>query len=75
MGLFPLSLGASDGLLNADHEEVYFKGMPIYKGKVCTSVNMLRVIWKYLVVTYILKACEDLRHKNTFSCTIRTVTP
>nr|KYP45727.1 Acetyl-coenzyme A synthetase 1 [Cajanus cajan] len=34
VGLFPLSLGASDRLLNADHEKVYFKGMPIYKGKV-----------------------------------------
>ncbi|TKY60030.1 acyl-activating enzyme 18 [Spatholobus suberectus] len=33
VGLFPLSLGASDRLLNADHEKVYFKGMPIYKGK------------------------------------------
>ncbi|XP_012572323.1 probable CoA ligase CCL12 [Cicer arietinum] len=34
VGLFPLSLGASDRLLNADHEEVYYKGMPMYKGKV-----------------------------------------
>ncbi|XP_061375198.1 probable CoA ligase CCL12 [Gastrolobium bilobum] len=34
VGLFPLYLGATDRLLNADHEEVYFKGMPIYKGKV-----------------------------------------
>ncbi|CAI8618643.1 unnamed protein product [Vicia faba] len=33
VGLFPLSLGASDRLLNADHDEVYFKGMPVYKGK------------------------------------------
>ncbi|KAG7035817.1 putative acyl-activating enzyme 18, peroxisomal, partial [Cucurbita argyrosperma subsp. argyrosperma] len=32
IGLFPLYLGASDRLLNADHHEVYFKGMPIYKG-------------------------------------------
>ncbi|XP_022153807.1 probable acyl-activating enzyme 18, peroxisomal [Momordica charantia] len=30
LGLFPLYLGASDTLLNADHDEVYFKGMPIY---------------------------------------------
>ncbi|XP_059628797.1 probable CoA ligase CCL12 [Cornus florida] len=32
VGLFPLYMGATDRLLNADHEEVYFKGMPIYKG-------------------------------------------
>jgi len=25
-------MGASDRLLNADHEKVYFKGMPMYKG-------------------------------------------
>ncbi|KAE9610440.1 hypothetical protein Lal_00006179 [Lupinus albus] len=34
LALFPLYMGASDRLLNADHDEVYFKGMPIYKGKV-----------------------------------------
>ncbi|CAL0329664.1 unnamed protein product [Lupinus luteus] len=34
MALFPISMGATDRLLNADHEEVYYKGMPIYKGKV-----------------------------------------
>ncbi|XP_062076654.1 probable CoA ligase CCL12 [Humulus lupulus] len=32
VGLFPLYLGATDRLLNADHEEVYYKGMPLYKG-------------------------------------------
>ncbi|KAL0369929.1 UNVERIFIED_CONTAM: putative acyl-activating enzyme 18, peroxisomal [Sesamum angustifolium] len=32
VGLFPHYMGATDRLLNADHEEVYFKGMPIYKG-------------------------------------------
>ncbi|KAK4355050.1 hypothetical protein RND71_027244 [Anisodus tanguticus] len=31
VGLFPTSMGASDRLLNADHEKVYFKGMPMYK--------------------------------------------
>ncbi|XP_027345741.1 probable acyl-activating enzyme 18, peroxisomal [Abrus precatorius] len=34
VGLFPLHMGATDRLLNADNAEVYFKGMPIYKGKV-----------------------------------------
>lgn len=48
MGLFPVSLGASDRLLNADHDEVYFKGMPLYKGKVSTtSINMLRMIFPF----------------------------
>ncbi|KAK2632688.1 hypothetical protein EUGRSUZ_L01217 [Eucalyptus grandis] len=32
VGLFPVYMGATDRLLNADHEEVYFKGMPTYKG-------------------------------------------
>ncbi|KAK9674342.1 hypothetical protein RND81_12G226600 [Saponaria officinalis] len=32
VALFPLIMGASDRLLNADHHEVYFKGMPLYKG-------------------------------------------
>ncbi|PSR90259.1 Acyl-activating enzyme 18, peroxisomal like [Actinidia chinensis var. chinensis] len=32
VGLFPLYMGAIDRLLNADHEEVYFKGMPMHKG-------------------------------------------
>ncbi|GMN67874.1 hypothetical protein TIFTF001_036960 [Ficus carica] len=32
VGLFPLYLGATDRLLNADHEKVYFKGMPMYEG-------------------------------------------
>ncbi|XP_021771939.1 probable acyl-activating enzyme 18, peroxisomal [Chenopodium quinoa] len=32
VALFPLLPGATDRLLNADHDEVYFKGMPLYKG-------------------------------------------
>ncbi|KAH7836660.1 hypothetical protein Vadar_004042 [Vaccinium darrowii] len=32
VGLFPRYMGATDRLLNADHEEVYFQGMPVYKG-------------------------------------------
>ncbi|QCD84441.1 acetyl-CoA synthetase [Vigna unguiculata] len=34
VGLFPIYMGATDRLLNADNDEVYFKGMPMYKGKV-----------------------------------------
>uniref|UniRef100_A0A1D1Z1X9 4-coumarate--CoA ligase n=1 Tax=Anthurium amnicola TaxID=1678845 RepID=A0A1D1Z1X9_9ARAE len=32
VGLFPHFLGASNKLLNADHDKIYFDGMPIYKG-------------------------------------------
>ncbi|KAH9614800.1 hypothetical protein KSS87_023003 [Heliosperma pusillum] len=32
MALLPLFMGASDRLLNADHQEIYFTGMPLYKG-------------------------------------------
>ncbi|XP_076918278.1 putative CoA ligase CCL12 [Bidens hawaiensis] len=32
VGLFPIYMGATNRLLNADHEKVYFKGMPIYNG-------------------------------------------
>ncbi|KAL8255541.1 hypothetical protein R6Q59_030608 [Mikania micrantha] len=32
VGLFSIYMGATDRLLNADHEEIYFKGMPSYKG-------------------------------------------
>lgn len=33
VGLFPLYFGATDWLLNADHNKAYFDGMPIYKGR------------------------------------------
>ncbi|KAG2675196.1 hypothetical protein I3760_13G173500 [Carya illinoinensis] len=32
VGLFPINMGATDRLLNADHDEIYFNGMPMYKG-------------------------------------------
>ncbi|ERN00789.1 hypothetical protein AMTR_s00217p00013520, partial [Amborella trichopoda] len=32
VGLNPVYMRATDRLLNADHEDVYFKGMPFYKG-------------------------------------------
>ncbi|GMN67967.1 hypothetical protein TIFTF001_037049 [Ficus carica] len=32
VGLFPIYMGATHRLLNADHEKVYYKGMPMYKG-------------------------------------------
>ncbi|KAL2343300.1 hypothetical protein Fmac_004585 [Flemingia macrophylla] len=52
VGLFPLSLGASDRLLNADHEKVYYKGMPVYEGKVLRRHGDIikRTIDGYIVV-------------------------
>ncbi|KAG8371753.1 hypothetical protein BUALT_Bualt13G0121100 [Buddleja alternifolia] len=52
MGLFPLYMGATDRLLNADHEEVYFKGMPIYKGRQLRRHGdiLKRTVGGYLVV-------------------------
>ncbi|THU73031.1 hypothetical protein C4D60_Mb04t18500 [Musa balbisiana] len=32
VGLFPIYMGSTDRLLNADHKKVYFDGMPTYKG-------------------------------------------
>lgn len=34
LALGPIMFGASITLLNADHYDVYFKGMPVYNGKV-----------------------------------------
>ncbi|XP_058195897.1 hexanoyl-CoA synthase isoform X2 [Rhododendron vialii] len=34
LALGPLMFGASNTLLNADHYDVYFKGMPVWNGKV-----------------------------------------
>ena len=51
VGLFPLYLGATDRLLNADHDKVYFKGMPMYKGMVhiCRSYNMLSFFMEHIL--------------------------
>ncbi|XP_022754354.1 probable acyl-activating enzyme 18, peroxisomal isoform X2 [Durio zibethinus] len=52
VGLFPLYLGATDRLLNADHEEVYFKGMPTYNGMRLRRHGdiLMRTVGGYLVV-------------------------
>ena len=34
LALYPISFGASSTLLNADHDKIYFKGMPYFKGRV-----------------------------------------
>ncbi|CAL5214128.1 unnamed protein product [Lathyrus oleraceus] len=51
-GLFPVYLGATDRLLNADHEEIYFKGMPLYKGKILRRHGDIikRTVGGYFVV-------------------------
>lgn len=48
VGLFPLHMGATDRLLNADHEEVYFNGMPMYKGRVRCRSNFYCVAFDFL---------------------------
>ncbi|GAU39840.1 hypothetical protein TSUD_68880 [Trifolium subterraneum] len=52
VGLLPLSLGASDRLLNADHDAVYFKGMPMYNGKVLRRHGDIikRMVGGYIIV-------------------------
>lgn len=32
--MFPVYMGSTDRLLNDDHEEVYFKDMPMHRGRV-----------------------------------------
>ncbi|XP_068310642.1 probable CoA ligase CCL12 [Pyrus communis] len=52
VGLFPLLMGATDKLLNADHEKVYFKGMPICNGTQLRRHGdiLKRTIGGYLIV-------------------------
>ena len=45
VGLLPLYLGATDRLLNADHEKVYFEGMPMYNGMVRSTAPFLEYIF------------------------------
>ncbi|KAH0733705.1 hypothetical protein KY285_009412 [Solanum tuberosum] len=52
IGLFPTYMGATDRLLNADHEKVYFEGMPTYKEMQLRRHGdiLKRTIGGYLVV-------------------------
>ncbi|XP_055814584.1 probable CoA ligase CCL12 isoform X1 [Solanum dulcamara] len=52
VGLFSTYMGATDRLLNADHEKVYFEGMPIYKDMQLRRHGdiLKRTIGGYLVV-------------------------
>jgi len=56
-------MGASNTLLNADHEEVYFKGMPLYKGKVSSFQNVHEscywLIYSWLTCR-VLSSCQQL---------------
>ena len=49
-------MGATDRLLNADHEEVYFKGMPMYKGKVCLRLPILEYLHTQLLIC--MRSCD-----------------
>jgi len=40
LALGPLMFGASSTLLNADHYNVYFKGMPLWNGKVSAPLYL-----------------------------------
>lgn len=44
MALSPLMFGASSTLLNANHYDVYFKGMPSWNGKVSIKSPYLRCV-------------------------------
>lgn len=52
VGLFPTYMGATDRLLNADHEKVYFEGMPMYKDMQLRRHGdiLKRTVGGYLVV-------------------------
>jgi hypothetical protein len=41
LALDPTLFGSSTTLLNADHHEVYFSGMPQWNAKVCTICHWL----------------------------------
>ena len=43
VGLFPLYFGATNWLLNADHDKVYFDGMPIYNGRVWNCMSVIHL--------------------------------
>lgn len=45
MALGPLMFGASNKLLNADHHDVYFKGMPLWKGRVSEFFSIFIIVW------------------------------
>ncbi|XP_019257556.1 PREDICTED: probable acyl-activating enzyme 18, peroxisomal isoform X3 [Nicotiana attenuata] len=52
VGLFPTYMGATDRLLNADHEKVYFRGMPMHKDMQLRRHGdiLKRTVGGYLVV-------------------------
>lgn len=43
VGLFPVYMGATNRLLNADHKKVYFDGMPTYKMSVCKDLILCHI--------------------------------
>lgn len=70
LALGPLMLGASNTLLNADHYGVYFKGMPIWNGKVDLSFSfIISGIPEYLQLIYSSQVLR--RHGDVFERTAR----
>lgn len=56
VGLFPLYLGATDRLLNADHDDVYFKGMPMYQGMVRIDLFLNTCLGTYFFLVLVIYA-------------------
>jgi hypothetical protein len=54
VGLFPIYMGATDRLHNADHEKVYFKGMPMYKGMVYLYLPIVEYLHAYFFLCLIV---------------------
>lgn len=62
--------GASNALLNADHYGVYFKGMPLWNGKVSISFSFI-ISWtpEYLQLGFSSQVLR--RHGDVFERTAR----
>lgn len=60
--------GASTTLLNADHYNVYFKGMPVWSGKVCYDLSIANgqhiYFMKRIIILQVLR-----RHGDEFEFT------
>ena len=73
LALGPLMFGASSTLLNADHYNVYFKGMPCMNGKV-SSFLVHRRVWgfsslEHMLMIFLVQVLR--RHGDVFELTSR----
>lgn len=71
VGLFPLYMGATNRLLNADHEKVYFTGMPVYKGMVRSELPSSKSFqrnhaFNFVFVSICICSDIDLKKRNDF---------